>query len=153
MSAAIAARILMASCVAVFASSASRAATPDTDQHAIVDAVSTMFVALTHDDLAQFHRVTCPGFYAYDTGKRFTGDELAALVKKLHGSGYVFVWNVTEPEVHVGKDMAWITYVNRGSFTHAAVKKDATWLESATFERSKDGWCIAFLHSTQVPEN
>jgi hypothetical protein len=135
------------------ASAATSAATPDADQHAVVDTVRTMFVALSHDDLAQFHRVACPGFYAFDTGKRFAGDELPALVRKFHDSGYVFVWNVTGPDVHVDKNMAWISYVNRGSFTHASVKKDATWLESASLNRTKDGWCIAFLHSTQVPAN
>lgn len=146
-------RMSMAACAALLASTASQAATPEADQQAIVSTVRTMFVALGHDDLAQFHRVVCPGFYAFDTGKPFAGDELPALVKKFHDSGYVFVWNVTEPQVHAGKDMAWITYVNRGSFTHAALKKDATWLESATLNRTQDGWCIAFLHSTQVPAN
>ena len=146
------ARTWIAASVALMVGTATHAATPQADQRVIVDSVRTMFAALSHDDAAQFHRVVCPGFYAFDVGKRFSGDELIALVKKFQGAGYVFEWNVTQPDVHTGKDMAWIAYVNRGSVTNASGKKDMTWLESATFARSGNGWCMAFLHSTPVPE-
>jgi ketosteroid isomerase-like protein len=120
------------------------------DRHDVVDALRAMFAAAGRDDLAGFHRATCQDFYAFDDGKRFSGDALMALIGKYHASGYVFVWNVTEPEVHVSGDVAWVTYVDRGSITNAGGKKDAVWLESAVVDRLGKGWCVAFLHSTVV---
>lgn len=121
------------------------------DQGQVVDAMRTMYVAATQDDLALFHSVTAPGFYAYDLGKRFTGDELMALIRSRHAAGVVYVWRVTEPEVHIDGITAWITYVNRGSITDVSGTKDVTWLESAVLRKEKDNWRIQFFHSTRVP--
>jgi ketosteroid isomerase-like protein len=121
------------------------------DQERVVDAMRTMYVAATNDDLALFHSVAAPGFYAYDLGKRFKGDELMALIRSRHEAGVVYVWRVTEPEVHIDGDTAWITYVNRGSITDASGAKEVTWLESAVLQKEKDGWRIQFFHSTRVP--
>jgi quercetin dioxygenase-like cupin family protein len=104
-----------------------------------------------NDDLALFHTVVAAGFYSYDAGKRFTGDELMALIKSRHEAGVVFVWRVTEPEVHIDGNTAWVTYVNRGSVTDAAGAKDVTWLESAVLRMEGDTWRIQFFHSTRVP--
>jgi hypothetical protein len=46
-------------------------------------------------------------------GKRFTGDELTALIKSRHDEGVVFVWRITEPDVRIDGNIVWITYVNR----------------------------------------
>ena len=64
-------------------------------------------------------------------GKRFDGDALMELIKTAHAAGKVYVWNVTEPEVHIEGDIAWITYVNRGSIQDASGTKSMNWLESA----------------------
>lgn len=125
--------------------------TPTVDQQRVVDALRTMYVAATNDDLALFHSVAARGFYAYDVGKRYTGDELMAMIKDRHEAGVVFVWRVTEPEVRVDGNTAWITYVNRGSITDASGARDVTWLESAVLQREQDRWRIQFFHSTRVP--
>lgn len=125
--------------------------TPAIDEEQVVDAMRTMYVAVTNDDLALFHSVAAPGFYSYDAGKRFTGDELMALIKSRHEAGVVYVWRVTEPEVHVDGNTAWITYVNRGSVTDAAGAKDVTWLESAVLRKEGGTWRIQFFHSTRAP--
>ncbi len=117
----------------------------------VVDAMRTMYVAATKDDLALFHAVAAPDFYAFELGKRFTGDELMALLKSRHDAGVVYVWSVTEPEVHIDGNTAWITYVNRGSITDGSGPKDMAWLESAVLRRETDAWRIQFLHSTRVP--
>lgn len=121
------------------------------DQDSIVDAMRTMYVALGQDDVALFRSVTAPDFFTYDGGKRFTGDELLALIKSRHDAGVVFVWNVTEPDVRVDGRTAWVTYVNRGSVTDAAGKKDVVWLESAVLRKEAGTWRIQFFHSTRMP--
>ena len=110
-----------------------------------------MFVAAAQDDLALFRSVTLPEFYAFDVGKRFTGDELMALIKDAHADGKSYVWKVTEPQVYVDGTTAWVTYVNRGSVEDAAGRKDVSWLESAVLRRADGAWRIHFLHSTRVP--
>jgi len=125
--------------------------TPAIDQEQVVDAMRTMYSAATKDDLTLFRSVAAPGFYAYDLGKRFTGDELMALIKGRHEAGVVYVWRVTEPEVQIDGNTAWITYVNRGSITDVSGAKDVTWLESAVLRKVGGTWRIQFFHSTRAP--
>ena len=74
------------------------------------------------------------------------------LIKAAHAAGKVYVWTVNEPEVHIAADIAWITYVNRGSIKDASGTKDVTWLESAVLQKEKGMWRIHFFHSTRAPE-
>lgn len=129
----------------------SLAAAPTTEQDKVIDAMRTMYVAATHDDLGKFHAVAAPDFYAFDNGKRFSGDALMGLIKNLHAAGKVFVWEVTEPSVQIDGDTAWITYVNKGSIQDQSGVKKVSWLESAVLRREKGSWRIHFFHSTRVP--
>ena len=121
-----------------------------TDDAAVIDAMKTMYVAALTDDLAKFYTVASPDFYAFDGGKRFTGNELMALIKKAHADGEVYVWTVNEPEVYVDGNTAWITFVNRGSVTDSAGKTDVTWLESAILRKHENRWLIHFFHSSRA---
>jgi SnoaL-like domain len=144
----------IAFCCLVIASLRLFAAEPspaNSEQGRVIEVMRTFYVAATNDDLEKFHSVVTSGFYSYDGGKRFGGDELMELIKQAHASGKVFVWNVTKPEVHIHGDVAWITYVNEGSVKDAAGTKDVTWLESAFLRRDKESWRIEFFHSTRVP--
>ena len=116
----------------------------------IVETVRVMFVALQNDDAGKFRSVTSPDFYAFDVGKRLTGDELIALVKNAHASGKIYLWNVTEPEVHIHGSTAWITYINRGSIEDKSGKQNLNWLESAFFRNENGAWRIHFFHSTRA---
>ena len=71
-----------------------------------------MYSALTKDDSTLFRSVVASDFYAFDVGKRFTGDELIQFVKNAHSAGKIYVWKVTEPKVYIDGNTAWITYVN-----------------------------------------
>ena len=127
------------------------AAAAAVDNVQVTEAVSSMFAAATADDLARFRSIAAPDFYAFDGGKRFSGDALMEVIKTLHASGKVYVWNVTEPEVHIYRDIAWITYVNQGSIQDASGIKSMTWLESAVLRKENGLWHVLFLHSTRAP--
>lgn len=127
------------------------AAEPNADDKEVIEAVRSMFDAFATDDVAKFHEVAAADFYAFDAGKRFEGDELMDLVKKGHAGGMAIVWTITEPRVRVQGDIAWITYVNRGSIKNAAGTKEMTWLESAVLRKNEGKWRVQFLHSTRVP--
>jgi ketosteroid isomerase-like protein len=121
------------------------------DQARIWEAVSTVFSAARTDDNAKFSSVTAPGFYLFENGIRFDGDAIMALIKAQHEAGKQFEWNVTEPDIHVSGDTAWIAYVNKGSITDAAGTTKQNWLESACLEKQAGSWKIVFMHSTRVP--
>ena len=121
-----------------------------TDQEKVIEAMRLMYVAATNDDMDQFRAVTSPDFYTFDGGKRMTGDELMGFIKDAHAAGKVYVWEVTEPQVYVDGQTAWITYVNRGSLQDATGRKDLTWLESAVLRRDNGTWRIHFFHSTRA---
>lgn len=127
------------------------AAQPASEQEKVVEALRLMYVAATNDDLDQFRAVTSSDFFTFDGGMRMSGDELMALIKGAHAAGKVYVWEVTEPQVHIDGQTAWVTYVNRGSLQDATGKKDLTWLESAVLRKYNDTWRIQFFHSTRVP--
>ena len=74
-----------------------------------------------------------------------------ALIKAQHRAGKRYEWNVTEPDVHVHGNTAWIAYVNRGSITDSSGTIDRQWLESAFLEKQAGTWKIVFMHSTPVP--
>lgn len=127
------------------------AAQPASEQEKVVEALRQMYVAATNDDLDQFRAVTSPDFFTFDGGVRMSGDELMALIKDAHAAGKVYVWEVTEPQVRIDGQTAWVTYVNRGSLQDATGKKDLTWLESAILRKEDDTWRIEFFHSTRAP--
>jgi ketosteroid isomerase-like protein len=112
--------------------------------------VRTVFAAATADDLVKFHFITTPDFYAFDAGERLPGDTIMHLIKAEHAAGRNYVWTVTEPDVHVSCEVAWIAYVNQGSITDSSGTKQVKWLESAVLQRTGSGWKIRFVHSTRA---
>jgi hypothetical protein len=121
------------------------------DKAQIIDTLSGMFAAARADDVAKFDSLLAPGFYIYDGGARFNGDSIMTFIKAQHAAGKRYEWNVTEPDVHINGNTAWIAYVNKGSVTDASGKQDLKWLESAFLEKQAGAWKIVFLHSTRVP--
>jgi len=122
------------------------------DEVAIVKTLEQFFSAAQRDDLERFHLVTTKDFYAYDNGKRFDGDGIMDMVKQYHVKGYQFIWSVTEPQVHVNCDIAWLTYVNKGSIKQPdGTLTSVTWLESAVMRWDGNVWKVRFLHSTREP--
>jgi ketosteroid isomerase-like protein len=121
------------------------------DQAQVVDAIRSMFAALAAEDIPKLRAVIAPDFYAFEAGGRITGDALIDLIKKAHAAGKVYAWTVNEPEVHIDADMAWVTYVNRGSIKDTSETKNVSWLESAILRKEEGNWRIQFLHSTRIP--
>jgi ketosteroid isomerase-like protein len=121
------------------------------DQKQVVDTVSTIFTAARADDVAKFDSVIASDFYIFDAGARFNGDTIMAFIKAQHAAGKRYEWNVTEPDVHISGNTAWIAYVNKGSISDASGTVNQNWLESAFLEKQAGTWKILFMHSTRVP--
>ena len=121
------------------------------EQQKIVDTIKAIFVAAKADDIAKFNQIVVPGYYMFDNGMRFDGDAIMKLIADAHAKGERYDWNVTDPDVHINGNTAWVAYVNRGSFTDAQGKvTNLTWLESTFLEKTNGVWKILFLHSTRV---
>jgi ketosteroid isomerase-like protein len=125
-------------------------ATTPADQPQVIETMRQFYVAAGADDLQKFHTVVAPTFYAYDGGVRYEGDTLMALMKKAHDAGRVYVWTVTEPQVHLSCNVALLTYVNKGSMTDSTGTKNRSWLESTYMQKSGGTWKILFFHSTPI---
>jgi ketosteroid isomerase-like protein len=121
------------------------------EQTQIVDTVSTIFTAARADDVAKFDSVIASDFYIFDGGARFNGNSIMAFIKAQHVAGKRYEWSVTEPDVHVSGNTAWIAYINKGSITDASGTMNQRWLESAFLQKQAGTWKIAFMHSTRVP--
>ena len=72
-------------------------------------------------------------------------------IKAQHAAGKRYEWNVTEPDVHISGNTAWIAYVNKGSIDDASHTVNQNWLESAFLQKEAGIWKIVFMHSTRVP--
>jgi len=124
---------------------------PASEEKQVVDTVNTIFTAARADDVAKFESVIASDFYIFDGGARFNGDSIMAFIKAQHAAGKRYEWNVTDPDVHISGNTAWIAYVNKGSTTDASGTLNQNWLESAFLEKQAGTWKIAFMHSTRVP--
>jgi len=136
-----------------FAQPANCVAQPS-DNAAVVDTLRTMYAAAMADDMPRLRTVFAPGAYLYDGGVRF--DSVDALMQVIHdyrAKGVTFVWHVTQPDVHVHCNEAWVAFVNDGSITTpgAASPTPQKWLESANMEKQDGVWKIIFFQSTRVP--
>jgi len=94
------------------------------DQKQIVRAVNTVFAAVRADDSQELDSVVTPDFYIFDGGVRLNADSLMALIKAKYAAGKRYEWNVTDPDVHVSGNTAWIAYVNKGSIGDAEGSAD-----------------------------
>ena len=122
------------------------------DQKQVVDTVRAIFKAASTDNVAQFDAVTTSDFYIFDGGVRFNGEGIMALIKAQHAAGKCYEWSVTEPDVHISGNTAWIAYINKGSITDSSGTVDQQWLESAFLQKQGGAWKIVFMHSTRVPK-
>jgi hypothetical protein len=121
------------------------------EQTKVADTVRTIFVAARSDDVAMFDSVIAPDFYIFDGGARFNGDSVMDFIKVQHAAGKHYEWNVTDPDVHIDGNTAWMAYTNKGSITDASGTKNQDWLESAFLQKQAGTWKIVFMHSTRVP--
>ena len=117
----------------------------------MVQVVNYLFAALQDNDSAKLHSIVTHDFYIFDNGVRLDADSALAMINKLKAAGKQFTWNVTEPDVHIQGDFAWIAYVNHGSIKEGSVTQDQKWLESAVLEKQNATWKIVFVQSTRVP--
>jgi ketosteroid isomerase-like protein len=121
------------------------------DQKQVVDTVNTIFSAASTEDIAKLDSVIAPDFCIFANGMRFNGDALMAAIKALHAAGKRNEEHVTEPDIHITGNTAWIAYVNKGSITDASGTVKQNWLESAVLEKQVGTWKVLFMHSTRVP--
>jgi ketosteroid isomerase-like protein len=121
------------------------------DQEQIARAVNTVFAAIHAEDSQELDSVVTSDFYIFDGGVQLNADSLMTLMKAQYAAGKRYEWNVTDPDVHVSGNTAWIAYVNKGTITDAAGSVNQQWLESAFLEKQAGIWKIVFMHSTRVP--
>jgi ketosteroid isomerase-like protein len=121
------------------------------EQSQVLDTVNTMFTALQTDDAARFNSIIARDFYMFDGGRRFNGQAIMAQITALQAAGKRYEWNVTQPDIHISGNTAWIAYVNEGSVADASGRVNQQWLESAFLQKQAGAWKILFVHSTRVP--
>jgi hypothetical protein len=117
------------------------------EQTQIVNTVSTIFTAASTEDIAKFDSVIAPDFYIFANGRRFNGDAIMGVIKALH-AGKRYDEHVTEPDIQISGDTAWIAYVKKGSITDASGTINQEWSESAFLQKEEGTWKIVFMHST-----
>jgi hypothetical protein len=110
--------------------------------------VRAFFAALAADDEAAVRRLTTPGFYAFEVGRRFTGPELSKVIADAHKSGRILQWNIGPVDARVDCNLAFAAWENSGAAGATGKMEPREWLESALLLRQGDRWAIDFLHST-----
>jgi hypothetical protein len=145
--------MIMASTVLASAIASAAAAQPvcaPPDKAAVEAAVRGLYKAAAADDIAGAQARMAPGFYAFDSDRRFTADELLQLIRQAHAGGIVIEWNLGPVDVHLGCDMAWAAWDNHGHVGKAPDIQPVDWQESAVLEWRGGAWRMSFLHSNRV---
>ncbi|HYJ82535.1 MAG TPA: DUF4440 domain-containing protein [Allosphingosinicella sp.] len=140
------AAFLLASPVSVAA--AKRSCSSDSAKQEVAGTIRSFFAALAADDEEAVRRLTTPGFYAFDVGKRYSGPELSKAVADAHRSGRTIEWNIGPVDARVDCAYAFAAWENVGAAGTAPNLQPRTWLESALLVRRDGRWLIDFLHST-----
>jgi ketosteroid isomerase-like protein len=123
---------------------------PEDSEKQVVATVSDVFAALQAEDEGKLTAVVSTDFYLFDNGKRLNERAVFETFRSLHRAGKHFAWRVTQPDVHLKGDTAWIAYVNKGSITTNAVTTEQEWLESAFLQKKSGKWEIEFMQSQRV---
>jgi hypothetical protein len=121
-----------------------------TEQQKVVEAIGSFLASLHEDDPAKLSSLVTPDFYIFDNGKRFNVDSVMTMIKSLHSADKHIEWHVTEPDVHLQGNAAWIGYINKGTITSDSVTLGQQWLESAFLVKQSGAWRIQFLHGTRA---
>jgi ketosteroid isomerase-like protein len=121
------------------------------EEQQIVGAIIGLFNAIGAEDASRFHSITSPEFYMFDGGAYLDGKEMLDCIKALHATGKRFEWEITNPDVHIEGNTAWIAYINKGRVTDASSTSQQNWLESGVLHKRQDEWKIVFMHSSRMP--
>ncbi|MGH7024946.1 MAG: DUF4440 domain-containing protein [Caulobacteraceae bacterium] len=124
----------------------------DAEADAVVETMREMFAAAAVDDFARLGAILDEDFYAFDMETRFDGTALSRFIRDAHAQGAMTAWEITEPDVRVEGDLAWISYVNRGAIEDADGAAPAIWLESAILQRRDGHWRIRFISQPALRE-
>lgn len=100
-----------------------------------------MFDALRVEDVKKFDSVIAPGFHMFDGGIRCR-NAVIDFIKAQPVAGNRHEWNVTDPDVHIRSNIAWIAYVRTPLSEIASVTlKEAAQEQSSGQERCQNTWC------------
>lgn len=123
----------------------------EADAAAIKATLAALFDAFRNDDAPKFRSVIAPGFTSFDGGARFDGEALMDLIAAKHTEGWIFDWNLREPDIRQHGEAAWAAFVNEGFVQDPAGKRtQVTWQESAFLRKHEGRWLIEFFHSSRA---
>jgi hypothetical protein len=94
------------------------------DGPAVVQTIRAFFNALEISNDAQFMSLVTSDFYSFEGGTRFSGPEILSFIKAQRAAGRSYRWTVSEADVHVARNNAWIAYLNEGSITDSSSMTD-----------------------------
>ena len=143
--------LMMIASIVLAAPALARETCAPRDPQAVAATMQAMYDAAARDDGAALSTILDPAFYAFDNGKRFDGMALPDMVKQAHAAGKLFRWTVTQPDVHLGCDSAWIAYLNDGAVGDARAMQPIQWLESANLVWRDGRWRVLFMQSQRRP--
>lgn len=121
------------------------------DNGAIADTIRTAITAAIAGDVEQFHANTTRDFFTFDGGRRFTGDELLAIMRRHLADGWNTTWTIENPEIRIDCNTALTTYTAHAVFNAAGNRAEMSLLESAYLRKAGSKWQVVFVHTTAIP--
>lgn len=138
--------------VLALAPAARAAPCPATAPAEIAQTIEDMYAAVSVNDAAKASAFMAPDFYLFEGGVRMSGPQILARMKELSAKGMAYAWSVTQPDVRVFCNDAFIAYVNKGSMTDAAGAHPLTWLESGLLHYDGKAWRIEVMQSVRAAD-
>lgn len=123
------------------------------DAASIIRVIRAWIDAEERGNIGQFEVLTTPDFYAFNEGKRVTGDELVQLEKQHLAETHKSDRKISHPDVTIDGSMALATWTSLDPSAHNSDEQKILSLDSAVLRETSGQWRVIFLHRTTVTES
>lgn len=105
------------------------------------------FDGMKNKDFEKMKNATTDDFIIYEDGKVWNNDSLISLMKLYPNSKVDYSFD--NFKINIDYSVGNMYYFNHGNFVlNDTIKMEFSWIESATFIKTDNGWKMNFMHST-----
>lgn len=116
----------------------------------IQEVVATSIRALSHGDAGTARKLSSADYMLLEKGQIWSLEQELTDAIAVQARGEQRTDQIDFKCTKVTGDSAWTIYILTSSFQHDGQTRLKKWMESAFLQRSKNGWQVALVHSTEI---
>lgn len=121
---------------------------PTDDPEVLKNVLISYFDGIKNKDFKKMTEATTDDFLLYEMGRVWNNDSVFVNIKE--NLPYTVEYKFDNFKISVDNISGHMSYSNNGIFTfNDTTKQSFSWIESAAFRKSEEGWKMNFLHITE----